>query len=75
MAGQPVVIANFRRHLDAELAAQHLTNHGIPFVIRSSEGMLLGPIPPGADLLVHPDQVSRAREVLRDAGVLGDDVA
>lgn len=67
----PIAVANFRTRLDAEMASQFLKAVGIPFVIQSAEGMLHGPIAPGASILVHPDQVEEARRVLKDAGAGG----
>lgn len=68
----PVTVANFRTRLDAEMASQLLAGHGIPFVIQSAEGMLHGPLSPGASILVRPDQADAARAILREAGAVGD---
>ncbi len=60
----PVAIANFRTKLEAEIAAGLLDNAGIPCLIQSTEGILHGPISPGATILVGETVASRARAVL-----------
>ena len=61
---KPVEVANYRTKLEAEMAAVFLDAEGIPYVIQSMEGILHGPISPGATLLVSPQAADRAREVL-----------
>ena len=61
---EPVAIANFRTKLEAEMAAGMLDNAGIPCVIQSTEGILHGPISPGATILVGETVASHARVVL-----------
>lgn len=63
---KPVAIANFRTKLEAETAAGLLKNAGIPYLIQSQEGMLHGPMAPGATLYVPSAQEEEAREVLGD---------
>ena len=63
----PVEIANFRTKLEAEMAGGLLENAGIPFLIQSTEGMLHGPINPGATLLVGREMVAQAKAVLGKA--------
>ncbi len=65
MSGDPVVVATFRTRLDAEIAAGLLQEAGIPFVIRSAEGIGVGPLPPGTSLLVARERVEEARMVLQ----------
>ncbi len=60
----PVAIANFRTKLEAEMAAGLLDNAGIPCLIQSTEGILHGPIGPGATILVGETVASHARVVL-----------
>lgn len=60
----PVPIANFRTKLEAEIAAGLLESAGIPYLIQSTEGILHGPISPGATLLVGPEAVDQARAAL-----------
>lgn len=60
----PVAIANFRTKLEAEMAAGLLDNAGIPCLIQSAEGILHGPLSPGATILVGETVVSHARVVL-----------
>lgn len=60
----PVPVRNYRTRLEAELAAMFLAQADIPSVIQSTEGMLHGPLGPGATVLVRVDQVSAARAVL-----------
>jgi hypothetical protein len=64
-------VAHFRRRADAEMAADLLRQADIGSVIQSPEGMWLGPLPEGTALLVRSDQLEVAREVLRDAGLIG----
>ncbi len=60
----PVAIANFRTKLEAEMAAGLLDNAGIPCLIQSTEGVLYGPMSPGATILVGETVASHARVVL-----------
>ncbi len=60
----PVAIANFRTKLEAEMAAGLLDNAGIPYLIQSTEGILHGPLSPGATILVGETGASHARVVL-----------
>ena len=60
----PVAIANFRTKLEAEMAAGLLDNAGIPCLIQSTEGILHGPLSPGATILVGETVASHARVVL-----------
>ena len=58
-----VEIANFMTKTEAEAAAGLLRNAGIPYLIQSQEGMLHGPIGPGASIYVAPEMAEHAREV------------
>ena len=60
----PVAIANFRTKLEAEMAAGLLDNAGIPCLIQSTEGILYGPMSPGATILVGETVAPHARVVL-----------
>lgn len=62
--GDPIAVANYRTRLEAEVASNVLTANGIPFVIQSAEGMLYGPMPAGATLLVREEHAALARELL-----------
>ncbi len=64
MPGETAVVATFRTRLDAEIAAGLLQDAGIPYVIQSAEGIGVGPLPPGASLLVARDRLEEARMVL-----------
>jgi hypothetical protein len=64
----PVVVASYRTHLEAEVAARILEAADIPCVINSAEGMLYGPLGVGATILVRPDDAEAAREVLLGSG-------
>ena len=66
----PVKIANFRTKVEAEATAVLLKNAGIPYLIQSAEGMLHGPLYPGATIYVAPEAAEHAREVL---GILEED--
>ena len=66
----PVVVATFRTRMEAEVASNLLARQGIPFVIQSAEGMLHGPLPQGARLLVRPRDLEAARDTLADAGAI-----
>ncbi len=57
-------IANYRTKTEAEAAAVLLENEGIPYLIQSQEGMLYGPLSPGATIYVAPEAADHAREVL-----------
>jgi hypothetical protein len=65
MPDETVVVATFRTRLDAEIAAGLLQEAGIPYVIQSAEGIGVGPLPPGASLLVARDRLEEARSVLK----------
>jgi hypothetical protein len=65
-----VEIANFKTKIEAEAAGGLLKNAGIPYLIQSQEGMLHGPINPGATIYVTPEAAEHAREVL---GVLDEE--
>lgn len=69
MMDDAVVVANFRTKLEAELAAGLLREAGIPCVVQSAEGIGMGPLPFGASILVHRDQVRNARSVLGGLGL------
>ena len=60
----PVAIANFRTKLEAEIAGGILENAGIPYLIQHSEGILHGPLSPGATIMVSPDLAANARAAL-----------
>jgi hypothetical protein len=57
-------LANFRTRLEAEAAAVLLKNAGIPYLLQSAEGMLHGPLLPGATIYVSQELAQEAREVL-----------
>lgn len=59
-----IKIANYRTKIEAEAAAVLLQNEGIPYLIQSQEGMLHGPLTPGATIYVAPEAAEHAREVL-----------
>ncbi len=59
-----VAIANFQTKAEAEMAGGLLDAAGIPFVIQSTEGILHGPINPGATVLVGDAAAAHARAVL-----------
>ncbi len=63
----PVQVANFRTKLEAEIAAGLLEGAGIPYIIQSTEGILHGPISPGATILVSESSADHARAVLGKA--------
>jgi hypothetical protein len=65
-----VKIANFATKVEAEAAAGLLENEGIPYIIQSQEGMLTGPLFPGATIHVAPDDAERAREIF---GIVEDE--
>ena len=50
--------------MEAEVAAGLLDNAGIPCLIQSTEGILHGPLSPGATILVGETVASYARAVL-----------
>jgi hypothetical protein len=66
-------VANFRFRREAVMAKTLLENAGIPSMIQSAEGSGFGPIAGGSSLLVLPADLDRARAVLEEAGVIGDD--
>lgn len=57
-------VANFRTKVEAEAAATILKNEGIPYLIQSQEGMLHGPLVPGATIYVAAAHAEIARELL-----------
>ena len=59
-----VPVVNFRTRLEAEVAAGLLRGAKMPYVIQSSEGMLHGPLGPGATIFVRLEDVDYARELL-----------
>lgn len=59
-----VAIANFKTKAEAETAGVLLKNAGIPYIIQSQEGMLHGPLFPGATIHVNPEMAEEARDVL-----------
>ena len=59
-----VEIANFKTRAEAEAAAGLLENEGIPYLIQSQEGMMHGPLFPGASIVVVPELAEQAREIL-----------
>lgn len=61
-----VPIANYRTHLEAEVAAKLLEAAGVPYVINSQEGMLHGPMGDGATILVRAADADLARQALGD---------
>lgn len=68
-----ISIANFRTKLDAEIAAGLLDNAGVPYIIQSQEGMLHGPIVPGATILVSHEDEDQVRRILSDANMIEHD--
>ena len=58
-----VPIANYRTKLEAKMAAGLLDKAGIPCLIQSTEGILHGPLSPGATILVGKTVASHARVV------------
>jgi hypothetical protein len=65
-----VAVGNFRTKLDAEIAAGLLDRERIPYRIQSTEGMLHGPIAPGATIYVPGKLEAEARQILSDAGMI-----
>jgi hypothetical protein len=63
-------VANFRFRREAVMAKELLTNAEIPCVIQSGEGAGVGPIAGGSTILVRPEDLARARQVLEDDGIL-----
>lgn len=68
MANDLVKIANFRTKAEAEIAAGVLENEGIRYLIQSQEGMLYGPLTPGASILVSAEDAEHARELIGEGG-------
>lgn len=68
-----VEVANFRTKVEAEAAAVLLKNAGIPYLIQSQEGMLHGPLYPGATIYVPPEAAADARDVLGTEDDDGDE--
>jgi hydrogenase maturation factor len=62
--GSTVAIANFRTKVEAEIAGGVLEAAGIPYIVQSTEGSLIGPINPGASILVSETVAEHARAVL-----------
>jgi Putative prokaryotic signal transducing protein len=71
-SNRTVPVANFRTKMGAEMAAGLLQEREIPYVIQSTEGILHGPIMPGATILVPASAVEEARQILADANMLSD---
>jgi len=67
-----VPVANFRTKMRAEMAGGLLDEREIPYVIQSGEGILHGPIMPGATILVSASVFDEARQILADANMLSD---
>lgn len=61
---ETVPVGNYRTKLEAEFAATILAGADIPYVIQSMEGLLSGPLGPGATILVRAEQAAEARELL-----------
>lgn len=59
-----VPVANYRTKLEAELAAGALVAASIPYVIQSMEGIVPGPLGPGATIMVRAEHAARARDLL-----------
>lgn len=57
-------VGNYKTKAEAEVAAGLLKNAGIPYLIQSQEGMLHGPLFPGATIYVAPELAGEARDVL-----------
>lgn len=70
MKSNSVAVGNFRTKLDAEVAAGLLEGERIPYRIQSTEGMLHGPIAPGATIYVSSELHDRAKRLLTDAGMI-----
>ncbi len=60
----PIEIANFRTKLEAEIAGGILESAGIPYLTQHSEGILHGPLSPGAAILVSHHLAVQARAAL-----------
>ncbi len=60
----PIEIASFRTKLEAEIAGGLLESAGIPYLIQHSEGILHGPLSPGAAILVSHHLAVQARAAL-----------
>lgn len=67
---EQVAVANFRNKAIAEMAAGLLANEKIPYRIQSTEGMLHGPIEPGATIYVPGELSDDAIRILSDAGMI-----
>jgi hypothetical protein len=65
-----IAVGNFRTKLDAEIAGGLLDNADVPYIIQSQEGMLHGPIMPGATILVSAEDEKQARQILQDANMI-----
>lgn len=59
-----MTLANFRTAAEAETAGGLLEQSEIPYLIQSMEGAGMIGLQAGATLLVRPDQLELAREVL-----------
>lgn len=70
-----VAVANFRTKMEAEIAAEVLSKEDIPYLIQSQEGMLHGPLYPGATLFVAAEHAARAREIIPDEFLTEEDGA
>jgi hypothetical protein len=67
------MVANFRFRREAVTAKTVLENAGIPCLVQSAEGSGFGPIAGGSSVLVRPEDLDRARQLLDDAGVIQDE--
>jgi len=59
-----VEAVSFLTRAEAELAGAFLRAADIPHLIQSAEGMMHGPLPAGAHVLVWEDDLPRALEAL-----------
>ena len=76
MASEPVVVARFHYRHQAELAYGFLQDAGIEaaLFIDDAGGMEVGlAFANPARLMVHPDRVEEARDILTSAGILEDE--
>lgn len=57
-------VTNFRTRMEAETAGAILEAAGIRVLIQSQEGWTQSPIAPGAAIMVVPEDLDRARDLL-----------
>ena len=74
-----VAVANYKTKAEAEAAAGLLKYRGIPYLIQSQEGMLHGPLFPGATIYVISGLVREARDILgfdddEESGIEGEGI-